>query len=62
MREFIILQRIKAGDPSGLEALMDLYVPYVSVIVWNILRNAMTPEDGGRGGLRRFSGCLEPGG
>ena len=46
MREFIILQRIKAGDPSGLEALMDLYVPYVSVIVWNILRNAMTPEDG----------------
>ena len=46
MREFIVLQRIKAGDPSGLEALMDLYVPYVSVIVWNILRNAMTPEDG----------------
>lgn len=46
MRESIILQRIKAGDPSGLEALMDLYVPYVSVIVWNILRNAMTPEDG----------------
>lgn len=46
MREFVILQRIKAGDPSGLEALMDLYIPYVSVIVWNILRNAMTPEDG----------------
>lgn len=46
MRESIILQRIKAGDPSGLEALMDLYVPYVSVIVWNILQNVMTPEDG----------------
>lgn len=45
MREAIILQRIKAGDPSGLEALMDLYTPYVSVVVWNILRNAMPPED-----------------
>lgn len=45
MRETIILQRIKAGDPSGLEALMDVYIPYVSVIVWNIVREAMTPED-----------------
>lgn len=45
MREAKILQKIKAGDPSGLEALMDIYVPYVSVIVWNILRNAMSPED-----------------
>ena len=24
---------------------MDIYVPYVSVIVWNILRDAMSPED-----------------
>lgn len=45
MRETAILQRIKAGDPSGLEALMDLYTPYVSVVVWNILRNAMSVED-----------------
>lgn len=46
MRETIILERMNAGDPSGLEALMDRYVPYISVIVWNILRDAMTPEDG----------------
>lgn len=45
MRETIILQRIKAGDPSGLEALMDIYITYVSIIVWNIVREAMTPED-----------------
>lgn len=45
MREPAILQRIKAGDPSGLEALMDIYIPYVSVVVWNILRGAMPPED-----------------
>ena len=46
MRETTILQKLQSGDPSGLEALMDLYVPYVSVIVWNILRDAMSPEDG----------------
>lgn len=46
MRESTILQKIKAGDPSGLEALMDIYTPYVSVVVWNILRDAMSPEDG----------------
>ncbi len=45
MRETTILQKIKAGDPSGLEALMDSYIPYVSVIVWNILRGTMAPED-----------------
>lgn len=45
MRESIILQNIKAGDPSGLKALMELYVPYISVIVWNILRDAMSPQD-----------------
>jgi len=45
MREIKILQRIKAGDPSELEALMDIYVPYVSAVVWNILRGAMSPED-----------------
>ena len=46
MREATIMQKIRAGDPSGLEALMDAYIPYVSVIVWNILRGAMSPEDG----------------
>ena len=41
----MILQTIKAGDPSGLKALMERYVPYISVIVWNILRDAMSPQD-----------------
>ena len=41
----MILQNIKAGDPSGLKALMERYVPYISVIVWNILRDAMSPQD-----------------
>lgn len=45
MREATIMQKIRAGD-LGLEALMDAYIPYVSVIVWNILRGAMSPEDG----------------
>ena len=45
MRESMILQNIKAGDPSGLKALMECYVPYISVIVWNILRDAMSPQD-----------------
>ncbi|MCI7474806.1 MAG: RNA polymerase sigma factor [Clostridiales bacterium] len=41
----MILQKIKTGDPSGLKALMELYVPYISVIVWNILQDAMSPQD-----------------
>lgn len=45
MRESMILQNIKAGDPSGLKALIERYVPYISVIVWNILRDAMSPQD-----------------
>lgn len=45
MRDARILKKIKAGDPTGLEALMDVYVPYVSVVVWNILRDVMSPED-----------------
>lgn len=45
MRESMILQNTKAGDPSGLKALMERYVPYISVIVWNILRDAMSPQD-----------------
>lgn len=45
MRENMILYKLQSGDPTGLEALMDRYIPYVSAIVWNILRNAMTPQD-----------------
>lgn len=45
MRDELILRKIRSGDPSGLEALMDRYIPYVSAIVWNILRDAMSRED-----------------
>ena len=46
LREMGILRKLRAGDPAGLEGLMEVYLPYVSVIVWNILRGAMTAEDG----------------
>ena len=45
MREADSIERMKTGDPAGLSALIDRYVPYVSVVVWNILRGAMSPED-----------------
>lgn len=46
MREETILRKLRARDPTGLEALMERYLPYVSAIVWSILRNGMTPQDG----------------
>ena len=45
MRDELILRKIKRGDPTGLEELMDRYIPYVSSVVWSILRHAMTPQD-----------------
>lgn len=45
MREEVILRKMRQGDPEGLEALMDRYIPYVSTIVWNILRGSMAKED-----------------
>lgn len=45
MRDELILRKMKRGDPGGLEELMDRYIPYVSAVVWNILRNAMSAED-----------------
>lgn len=45
MREDTILRKIRSGDPAGLEELMSRYIPYVSAVVWNILRNAMAKED-----------------
>ena len=45
MTEQIMIKRIRARDPVGLEVLMDRYTPYVSYIVWNILRYHMQPED-----------------
>lgn len=45
MKELWTLRKMRAGDSSGLEALMDAYTSYVSVIVWNILRGALSSED-----------------
>lgn len=45
MREEIMLRKMCSGDAAGLEALMERYIPYISSIVWNILRTSMTPED-----------------
>ena len=45
MRDAILLEKLNRGDPKGLELLMQAYLPYVSVIVWNILRGSMAPED-----------------
>ena len=46
MREETILRKIRSGDPAGLEALMERYLPYVSAVVWSVLRDAMSIEDG----------------
>ena len=46
MTEETILRKMQSGDPAGLEALMDRYLPYVSDVVWNILRGGMSIEDG----------------
>ena len=42
MWEEAIINKIRAGNPAGLEGLMDRYLPYVSAVVWN----TMPPEDG----------------
>lgn len=45
MKDEVILRALRSGDPAGLEKLMDRYIPYVSAVVWNILRAHMTRED-----------------
>lgn len=45
MTEQTIIRKMRAKDPAALEALMDCYIPYVSAVVWNILRFSMQPED-----------------
>lgn len=45
MREEKIIQKMQNRDPDGLQSLMDRYIPYVSTVVWNILRSAMTVQD-----------------
>lgn len=45
MTEEIILRKMRSRDPEGLEHLMERYIPYVSAVVWNILRVSMTAQD-----------------
>ena len=45
MKEELILRKLKRGDPAALEALMERYIPYVSAVVWNILRYSMEAGD-----------------
>ena len=45
MTEETILRKMRRREPEGLEILMDKYIPYVSAVCWNILRNSMQPED-----------------
>lgn len=45
MREDVILRKIRTGDPDGLEELMKCYIPYISTVCWNILRDCMSRED-----------------
>lgn len=45
MRDELILRKLRSGDPAGLEELMNRYMAYISAIVWNILRSAMSKED-----------------
>ena len=45
MRERAALRKLKRGDPEGLQELMELYTPYVSAVVWGVLRDVMTAED-----------------
>ncbi len=45
MRDEILLRMLRSRDPKGLEQLMDRYTNYLSVIVWNMLHNCLSPED-----------------
>ena len=45
MDEIKILYQLRRGNPDALKALMDCYQPYVSTVVWNILRGTLQPED-----------------
>jgi RNA polymerase sigma-70 factor (ECF subfamily) len=45
MRDEMIMRKMRSADSEGLEMLMDRYIPYVSAVCWNILRNCMTKED-----------------
>ena len=45
MKDELFLRKIRRRDPAGLESMMNCYIPYVSTVVWNILRGNMSRED-----------------
>lgn len=45
MKDYKILNRLKKGDIDALDTLMKIYTPYVSTIVWNIMREKMSVQD-----------------
>lgn len=45
MKDEKIIHKLIDRDARGLEMLMDRYIPYVSAIVWGILKGTMTVED-----------------
>lgn len=45
MKDQKILNRLKNGDASALDELMKTYTPYLSVVVWNMLRGKMSVQD-----------------
>lgn len=45
MKDEKAIAKMRQGDSEGLQVLMNRYIPYVSAVVWGILRGAMTPQD-----------------
>lgn len=45
MKDQKILNRLKKGDVHALDSLIEIYTPYVSTIVWNIVRGNMSVQD-----------------
>lgn len=45
MKDEKTIVKMRQGDSDGLQALMNRYIPYVSAVVWGILRGAMTSQD-----------------
>lgn len=45
MKDEKAIKKMCQGDSDGLQSLMNRYIPYVSSVVWGILRGAMTVQD-----------------
>lgn len=58
MDENRILDRLRRGDPAALEKLMDRYLPYVSAVVWNILRGTLRGRTAAASPIRWTPRCF----